>query len=415
MPTVTDGDRRILQDLGRKLAEVAALPVQREKAELWRRLNALDSVRPMVWMNQFPWEELAGQELRLRTEDEWCRWMERCLRRELYRWRHFPVDHTVMARLPQLLVVDSTGFGVRTQAVRSGPGGLYSAAHYEPVISTMEDVEKIQAPRLGINEEATARNLERAHGVFEGILPVERGGVRRHYFAPWDRLVMWTGMDTLFCDMVDRPEFVHAAISRFTEALIIEVKQLEELDALARNDAGVNAGTGGPGWTDELPADDFAGRVRIRDMWANSMAQVFSGISPAMHEDFALQYEAKYLALFGLNYYGCCEPLERKVDICRKHIPRLRKISMSPYVDHERGAEAVGRGLVYSAKPNPAVLAADTWQPEHARRDIRDILQKTRGLHVEIVMKDISTVRGEPHRLDEWARIVMEEVEQFPL
>lgn len=46
MAAVADGEKRILQDLGRELAEVAALPVQREKAELWKRLNALDSVRP---------------------------------------------------------------------------------------------------------------------------------------------------------------------------------------------------------------------------------------------------------------------------------------------------------------------------------------------------------------------------------
>lgn len=34
------------------------------------------------------------------------------------------------------------------------------------------------------------------------------------------------------------------------------------------------------------------------------------------------------LARWGLNYYGCCEPLDHKVHILRR-IPRLRKISMN--------------------------------------------------------------------------------------
>jgi hypothetical protein len=35
-------------------------------------------------------------------------------------------------------------------------------------------------------------------------------------------------------------------------------------------------------------------------------------------------------------------------------------------------------------------------------------LERLEGLHVELVMKDISTVRYEPQRLWEWARIASE-------
>jgi len=44
--------------------------------------------------------------------------------------------------------------------------------------------------------------------------------------------------------------------------------------------------------------------------------------------DYAVQWYEK----FGLVYYGCCEPLDGKIDIVRE-IPNLRKISMSPWVD----------------------------------------------------------------------------------
>ncbi len=64
-----------------------------------------------------------------------------------------------------------------------------------------------------------------------------------------------------------------------------------------------------------------------------------------------------------------------------------------------------------SRKPNPAVFAEDHWNPERARRDLCDFLNAARGCHVELIMKDISTVRRQPQRLCQWARIAAEEAE----
>ncbi len=45
-------------DVLRKLAEdwagIADLPVHKEKACLWQKLNDLESERPMVWINEIP-------------------------------------------------------------------------------------------------------------------------------------------------------------------------------------------------------------------------------------------------------------------------------------------------------------------------------------------------------------------------
>ena len=66
-----------------------------------------------------------------------------------------------------------------------------------------------------------------------------------------------------------------------------------------------------------------------------------------------------------------------------------------------------------SRKPNPAVFAEDRWNPDRARREIRDFLDQAKGCRVELIMKDISTVRRQPQRLWEWARIAVEEAEAF--
>ncbi|HET6442527.1 MAG TPA: hypothetical protein VFH53_09135, partial [Phycisphaerae bacterium] len=67
----------------------------------------------------------------------------------------------------------------------------------------------------------------------------------------------------------------------------------------------------------------------------------------------------------------------------------------------------------FSLKPNPAVLAWDRWNPDEARRTLREDLDKARGCVVEVIMKDISTVRHEPQRLWEWCEIAMQEAENF--
>ena len=46
--SIPEKDKAILRDLAKKRAEIASLPIQEEKKELWRGLNCLDPVRPMI-------------------------------------------------------------------------------------------------------------------------------------------------------------------------------------------------------------------------------------------------------------------------------------------------------------------------------------------------------------------------------
>jgi hypothetical protein len=145
-------------------------------------------------------------------------------------------------------------------------------------------------------------------------------------------------------------------------------------------------------------------------MWGCSNAQIFSEVSPQFQWEFAIEHDLRWLDRWGLNYYGCCEPLDGKADLL-KRIPRLRKVSVTPWCKTERAVELIGPHWIMSRKPSPAVFAEDHWNPARARRDLRDFLDRAQGCHVELIMKDISTVRREPQRLWEWAQIAMEEVE----
>lgn len=413
---ISGPDREMLRRLAGELADVSSLGVHADKADLWRRLNRLQPVRPLVWINEIPWHEM-GAELDLRCADQWCRGVEQGLRRVLYQWRHMPADMTVDANLWCPLAIRNSGFGLNVEAVRpepeGAPGAGRGAVDYVPVIRSEADVEKIRMPEITHDAEATERNYHRMLDLFGDILPVRKRGWMNYWFAPWDRLICWMGIEEAMIAMIDRPAFVHAAIDRIVRAMICALDQLEARDLLDLNNCGVRVGAGGLGWTDELPQDDFDGRhVRPIDCWGNSTPQIFSEVSPEMHWEFALQYELRFLERFGLNCYGCCEPLHHKLGILG-NIPRLRRISFSPRSDKAAAAEGVGTDYVFSLKPNPAVLATDVWDPQLARRALRDDLDRCRGCRVEIIMKDITTVRNEPHRLWQWSEIAMQLAEEF--
>lgn len=408
-------DRDTLRRLAAQQAEIAALPVHREKAELWRRLNDLEPVRPLVWINEIPWHEMdVDGELTGQCEGVWARQIETGLRRLLYQWRHLPGDMVVDNYIPCPLVIQSTGFGIAEDVdmVRTDDANDIVSRHFHRQIVEPEDVEKIKMPAVTYDREASNARYAEMCDVFGDILPVRTVGKKGRWFAPWDELIRWWGVQEAMVDLVERPEMVEAAISRLVDAYLCELDQWEALGLLTSNTDNTRIGSGGFGYTAQLPAPSGGAPGRASDMWGNATAQIFGSVSGSMHWQFALKQEMRWLERWGLTYYGCCEPLDIKMDLM-KRIPNLRKISMSPWVDVERAVSRVGASYVFSRKPAPVILAEDTWEPALAEQQLADFLEKARGCRIEIIMKDISTVRYEPQRLWEWEKIAMRLVEDY--
>lgn len=413
---ISPNDKNILRRLAGRIREIASDPVNGQRKALWSNLNSLKKVRPLVYImeSEMPWHEInVNDELILKCENKLLRQTEEKLRQTVYLWDHAQGDMIVEEFIDCQLVINDTGFGISaaSEQLTANESGAISSKHFIPRISDEKDIEKIKMPVVTVDREETARRYEIFCDVFNGILPVRIQGVKMASVAPWDFLVMLTGVEEILTDMCTRPEYVHRLIEHCTQAYISRFDQLEALGCLSLNNDNSRSG-GGYNYTDKLPGNDFDPRhVRRKNMWGRTMAQIFSSVSPEMHMEFALQYEIKFLEKFGLNYYGCCEPLHKKIDILRK-IPNLRKISMSPWVDIAEAAANIGTEFVYSMKPNPAIMAGDNWNPSKARKDLAEALEKTRNCAVEIVMKDLSTVRHEPERLWEWTQIAVEEAEK---
>ena len=412
---ISKKDRSILRELAHGKAEIAALPVHKQTVAEWTRLNRLEKGRPLVYIYQIPWHEMnVDDELNLRCADDWCRRVENSLRTDLYNWRHLRGDRVVEPDYHSPIVLRDTGFGMReiSDVTRTSEKSVASR-HFHPQIQSESDVDKIQMPEISVDPEATERNFERLNDLFGDILTVEKTGISHQWFAPWDVLITWYGVQEALTDMALRPALVHAAVERLVGGYLHRLEQYERLNLLSPPDGILNSGSGGLSYTDELPQKGFDPcRVRPIDQWGCATPQIFSEVSPAMHEEFALQYERRWLGRFGLTYYGCCEPLHDKIDILES-VPNLRKISMSPRADLAKAAERMGDRYVFSLKPNPAVFATDEWDPAQARRNLREAMERARGCIVEIIMKDVSTVRCEPHRAWEWTDIAVEVAAEF--
>jgi hypothetical protein len=407
---VSRKDREVLRELGKKTAEIASDPKNEARKELWTRMNQLEDGKPMVWMNEVCWNEMdVDDELKLMTGNDFCQRIEIELRQNIYQWKHMPCDMVMDPAVYSPLIVENTGFGIRRQedTIVYDEDNTVVSHRFHPQIRSEEDIEKIVFPKITHHAELSAKTFDAYRDIFDGVLKVEMIGSPGFWFAPWDMIVGWTGVQEALLDLAMRPDYIQRLVDHLCSAYLHALDQYQEQNLLALNNRNVRIGSGAYGYTTELPAEGYEpARVRTQDIWGAATAQIFSEVSPEMHEEFALQYERRWLRRFGLTYYGCCEPLHKKIDVLRS-IPNLRKISVSPWVDMEEAVSKIGGDYVVSLKPSPAVLATDSWNLEAAKKDLKEKLDIARrhGCSVEVIMKDISTVRYEPQRLWEWAEM----------
>jgi len=403
-------DVTVIKGLAAEVAKIAALPVQEQKRALWRKLNAKKPARPMVMIDQVCWNEMnIGDELTLRCTDKECRDYEWWLRAVTYQWKHFPVDMVVEPYVTVRKAVNNTGFGinVKQQIAVSDPTNAVVGHKFDNQFETEEDLQKIKMPKISHDTAETKRRMEVAHELFDGLLDVRLDGTDPGYVSLWDPISMWMGVENACFALADKPEYMHKLVGRLTDAYDTMQEQLEKQGLLCGPQNLIHC-TGA--YTDDLPARGYdPEKPRRKDLWMFGLAQMFSTVSPQMFKDFEVDYVSRICAKFGLVYYGCCDPLDKKMKEVRM-IPNVRKVSMSPWVDQELGAKEIGGTYVFSRKPSPAFLAVDKFNAQSVRDDLmatRKVCEK-HGCPLEFILKDISTVRYEPQRLFQWAKIAME-------
>jgi hypothetical protein len=402
--SLTVCERQIVRDLARRVAEIGAHPRHAAQREMWKRHNRLERVKPMVLI--FPegaWSELLPDDV-LQVADPFFRGLEWHLRHLIYRWEHLRDDNVIEPQIRVGLVCSNSGWGLPIENIPSTTAR--GAWAFKPAIKEPEDLAKMKFPVLTVDEEQTRRNFEAMSDAIGDILTVKihrRPPVETSLIGTLARL---RGLDQIMLDMCERPRWVHQAMSFMTEGTMGLLDHVESLGIWDLNNGADYVGSGGVGYTDELPAPGYNGKPRLRDLWGFAEAQEMAGVSPRMLDEFVLQYQARMLDRFGLNCYGCCESLTHKLEVVKK-VPHLRRVSVSPWTDVRVAAEGLQGRYIFSWKPNPTDMLATT-DTHFIRRRISETVKIAEGCVFEMILKDTHTTYHEPQRLENWVRIANE-------
>ncbi|MDO9465307.1 MAG: hypothetical protein Q7J67_08430 [bacterium] len=399
---MTSNDKVILRDLARQYLEVCNRDVQKERRTLWRRHNSLKGNYPLIYVRAFAWREMPQS--KCCCEDAFLRDFENILRHDLF-WDTLNDDSIFEPWVTVQATRKCKGFGIDGKRNFSDEqGGSYKIDY---PIKKLEDIGKLHAPWHEIDEEATTRNVNRLQDAIGDVITinVDRGPA----YLMWrgdisTSLGHLRGIEHFMMDMIDNPDWLHKLLKFMSDGILRTHKQAEEA-----RDWGLCAHQNqSMPYVEELddPAANVNG-VMQSNLWGFMAAQEFTAVSPAMHNEFMLQYQLPILKRFGLVAYGCCEDLTHKINMLRQ-IPNLRRIAISPFANVAKCAEQIGQDYVLSYRPSPTDMVGYGFNPDRIRSILKKDLEACKDCHVDITLKDIETVEGDQNRVREWMKITRE-------
>lgn len=406
-------DRTVVRELARQVAALAYDPANLERKAAWLDVHSGNPRRPMIlaeWGGvRDPRPPFAPT---LVCTDPLARGIEAGLRQQLWVFTELRDDHVIEPFFNVNWAVSASGYGAEKKTHEVNDGGILNARSWEaPITDIARDFHLLQPRTFSVNREGTLAHQAMVAELLGDILPVRLRGGFWWTLGMTNPAIDLIGLEPLMLFMYDDPAGLHRLMRFLCDDHLAFARWLQAEGLLSLNQENDYIGSGSMGYTRDLPSPAWrpAAPVALRDQWVLLESQETVGVGPAQFAEFILPYQSEIAREFGLVYYGCCDPLDGKMAEVRL-IPNVRKISMSPWVNQERGAAEIGGYFVYSRKPSPALVATDRFHPDQVRADLlatREVCDK-HGCPLEFILKDISTVRYEPQRLSEWAGIAMQ-------
>lgn len=419
---VTTQEKQVLQELARRMAEIAQDPIYEQKRRLWAEKNALIKNRPLV-LSAIPdtaWRELIPDS-RLVVEDPLFRYYERILRQKIYKREHIRDDDVLTDKLYVPLQYTVTDWLPGRQ--RPYTEEADHAAAYDPCVLEYSDIKKLQKPRIVDVDFDRANHLyEEAQDIFGGHLQVELGlpyctemdgvatGIGNGLV---DLLCELRGLENIFYDMRRAPDFVHELMELITQGTLEYLDQMEQHGLLRLNNneffpsANTVLNSNGLGCCDELPGESFdPAHVKTQNLWGYVQAQEFTVVSGKMLQEFVLPYHARVAERFGLVCYGCCEKQDKKWDMEMEMIPNLRELSVPFSCDLEIAADKIRDKYVFSWKPTATMVTM--FEKERVQAELRQGFEAARDCHLALSMRDGQTFNGHPEYITQWTDMAME-------
>jgi hypothetical protein len=397
-------ERDTVRDLARQIIEAAHEPRMEAVFRRWRDVNELRTPdRAPVWFRPVGcWPEILPEESLVCT-DSWLRGLEREFRRDLWKLTtgddtpippYFSVGAVVNIDPPNVWGIDIH---------RHGPGVKGGAWAYDPPLRTEADFERLAMPRFQYNEAATQERFERASELLGDIAPVRVTGGPPLGATYGSAAADLRGLEQMMVDMADNPALLHRLMAHLRDATLAAMDEVER------------AGIVTPNTDDPMTASDPIGEPEngvycLRNCWCMANSQEFDAVSPAMWEEFCLNYQKPVFERHGLVEYGCCENLTHKIDRVLT-IPNLRIMVCSAWTSLDTVIDRCGTDycIMWRQKASDVVYAS----VDQVRQDLEGGARRLQGTHYQIVLRELQTLAGNLDRLHVWTRAAIDAAERW--
>lgn len=430
---ISSKDREYLRSLAKKVKEISDNDIFLEKIDLWKKLNKLQSKRPMVLcaITDELWPELITKK-ELLLEDPFYRHFEFEFKKLIYRWNKIRDDSVTTDKVYIPIDYEFTDWleGRRRPYAAGNPyeSDGKTSESFHPCVLELSDWKKIRKPELKyVDWKNTQERVDKASDVFGDILDVVKGqpfmGSTDTIPKGWglsmiDILCELRGLEQIYMDMILNPGFVHEAMDFLTDGLSGYLDTLEKENLLTLNNnefwqsTNTPLGANGLAITDELPGKDYdPNHVTAKNLWGFFQAQEFAPVSPEMQDEFVIKYQKRIAPRFPLISYGCCEKYDHKYDYLFNAFPNLREVSVCHEANLEIAAEKLQDKYVTSWKPHCTIIY--NFNKTKLKTFMKKGFETLKECNMVCSLHDNLSLFGENDAIERWTDVTMEIAEQY--
>lgn len=414
-------ERTYLRELAAKQAGYAALPVMERRKKMWYDLNdgRLGSSPPVIvetWT--FDRDFMPASLFKCQTQP--ARGIEYQLLKNIRNFELVSDDKVMPDYFPigWFTDINYLGFKIESESIPDAQGIKTGYAYHHPIVDLPRDLHILKPAQCAVDREKTYAYQAFLRELFAGILDVRIDTGVFGWGMLTQTVVQLMGMENFFTAMYDTPAEVHQLMAYLRDNCLRVMRWAESEGLLRVNNTYQDSFGSSYNFNNQLkasgPVAPDGGRVaRLSDMWGAANSQETVGISPEMYHEFCFPYYRDIAAPMGLLYYGCCEPCHPFWEDIRNY-PHLRKVSVNRWTNERFVGERLrGSPIVFSRKPDPNFLGVDVRLREDAwRSHIKDTLEASRGVLLEILIRDVYTVHGDLAKVRRAVDIAREEIDR---
>lgn len=395
-------ERQIVRTLVEKVAEYSRESENKKIIQRWKDVNALRKPdRAPVWCRPVGcWKELLPEEI-LQCRDPWLKSFEYRFRQLLIK-KYICDDEPIMPYFEVNALFDvkpSNIWGVEVGKHKpASDGGAWA---YNPPIKSEADFKNLVIPKYVYNKKATSELLKKTQELFGDIMEV------RLQFGPdYDSATMGTaaadlrGLEQMMMDMIVEPKLMHRLASYLLESQQAKLDVWEDSRMITPNNNMPML------LSDPVGKPQADGSYSLSNCWCAANSQEFDQVSPAMWEEFCLNYQKKILKRFGYVCYGCCENLSKKIDGVLS-IPNLRIFVCSAWTGLDAVLKRINKDycIMWRQKASDVVFPDNVTK---VRQDLEEGFKKLKGQYFQVVLRELQTLCGHADRLHVWTDMAKE-------